>query len=468
MPQGPTIAVVGGGIAGAAAARELAEVRPDARVLLLEAGDRLGGKLARAEVAGTVLDVGAESMLARRSEGLEAVRTAGLEPRLVHPEPVGAALWTRGALRPLPRTVLGVPSDRVALASSDVLSDRGFLRAQEDRALPLPDHDQSVAAYVGARLGSEVVDRLVEPLLGGVYAGHASDLSLQAAAPAIWALRAHGPRLLEAAAAQVAAAPDDPRPVFAGIEGGIWQLPAALADHPAVTVRTGACVRAVERTVDGFRLEVGSAAAPEHLDVGGVVLATPAAPTARLVRDLAPSAAGLLGDVPYASMAIVTLAVGPGQLPGASGSGFLVPPVDGRTVKASTFSSAKWRWLSRRPDGAVLLRASVGRAGEERTLQRDDADLVTAVVADLVDAVGLHGPVVDSHVQRWGGGLPQYTVGHLDRVARIRSAVAGVPGLAVCGAAYDGVGIPATVGSARRAVRQVLDHLAAAGREGGQ
>jgi len=184
---------------------------------------------------------------------------------------------------------------------------------------------------------------------------------------------------------------------------------------------------------------------------------------------VAPSAAAELAAVEHASMAVVTLAVRAADAPdlaATDASGFLVPPVDGRRVKAATFSFAKWGWVRAAgrgvgPDGAdlLLLRASMGRLGEERTLQRDDGELVADVRADLHAAVGLDAVPVDTHVRRWGGGLPQYAVGHLDRVARVRAAVAAVPGLAVCGATYDGVGIAGCLVSAHRAAREVVDAL---------
>ncbi len=219
-------------------------------------------------------------------------------------------------------------------------------------------------------------------------------------------------------------------------------------------------------------LTVGSAASPERVDADAVVLAVPAGPAARLLADLAPVAAAELGAIDHASMAVVTLAfrasevaagpAGAGPLDGRS-SGFLVPPVDGRRIKASTFSFAKWGWVREAGRGAVegedllLLRTSLGRHREEAALQASDEELVAASLADLADATGLTARPVDTHVQRWGGGLPQYAVGHLDRVARIRADVARVPGLAVCGAAYDGVGIPAVIASAHRAADQLAD-----------
>jgi oxygen-dependent protoporphyrinogen oxidase len=198
-----------------------------------------------------------------------------------------------------------------------------------------------------------------------------------------------------------------------------------------------------------------------------VVLAVPAAPSARLLSELAPTAAADLAAIEYASMAIVTLAFRAEDLISTGstdenaftdgGSGFLVPPVDGHTIKASTFSFAKWDWVREAGDGLLLLRTSVGRHREEAVLQVDDEQLVAVSLADLHEATGLSATPVDTHVQRWGGGLPQSAVGHLDRVARIRDDVARIPGLAVCGAAYDGIGIPAVIASAQLAAEQIRE-----------
>jgi oxygen-dependent protoporphyrinogen oxidase len=213
-------------------------------------------------------------------------------------------------------------------------------------------------------------------------------------------------------------------------------------------------VRGLERSGSGFRLTVGSTRAPETIETPRVVLAVPGPPGARLLAELAPEAAAELGAVEYASMAVITLAVP--VLEVGDSSGFLVPSVDGRRIKASTYSFNKWGWVGAASDLRIL-RASIGRHREEASLQASDEELVAHVVADLSLATGQQLSPVDAHVHRWGGALPQYAVGHLERVARIRSAVAEVPGLAVCGAAYDGVGIPAVIGSARRAAAEVTE-----------
>jgi oxygen-dependent protoporphyrinogen oxidase len=440
----PDAVVVGGGVAGLTAARDLAAA--GLSVLVLEGSPQVGGKLRLAQVAGVEVDAGAESMLARRPEAVGLAAELGID--LVHPVSGSSQLWTRGELRPLPRTLLGVPLDLPGLAASGVLSDAGLERARHETVVPWGETDVSVAELLGSRLGPEVVDRLAEPLLAGVYAGHASNLSALAAIPqVVTLLREHGSLL--AAAATVPSASEEP--VFAGIEGGLGLLPRLIS--AVLDVRTEAPVRTLVRTTSGFRLTVGSARTPETVETERVVLATPAAPTSRLLTDVAPVAASELAAVEYASMAIVTLAVP--DLEVGDSSGFLVPAVDGRRIKAATYSFSKWAWVGA-ASSLRILRASLGRHREEASLQAPDDELVARVVADLTAASGQPIEPVDVHVQRWGGALPQYAVGHLDRVARIRAAVDAVPGLAVCGAAYDGVGIPAVIGSAREAAASLL------------
>ena len=237
-----------------------------------------------------------------------------------------------------------------------------------------------------------------------------------------------------------------------------------MAKASGADVRVNAMVRELTRTASGWRLTIGSAADPEYLDADAVILATPAAPAARLLKESAAEAAAQLAQIPYASMAIITLAFRAGDFPAQQRSGYLVPAVDGRAVKAATFSTIKWPHLARaaEPGNPVhIVRCSVGRSGDVAVLQRDDDDLAALAAAELAESIGLTAKPVANRVTRWGGGLPQYNVGHLDRVARIRAAVAARPGLAVAGAAYDGVGIPACIATGRQAAGQVIDHLRA-------
>lgn len=445
------VVVVGAGLAGLTSARLLAAAGH--RVTLLEASARAGGKLFSTEIAGVRVDVGAEAMLNRRPEGVTLARELGLE--VEHPALTSSRIWTRGALRPLPRSLMGVPLDVDALAASGVVSEETLAQVRVEPTLPPvllgEGEDVSVGELVAARFGDEVVDRLVEPLLGGVYAGNSRLLSARAAVPQLVAFAARG-SLLEQAAA-VPTTYDSP--VFAGLVGGMGTLAnALLADlvEHGVDVRFETPAHSLTPVGARWRLTSGTG---ERFDADQVLLAAPAPVQATLLHTVAPDAAADLRGVEYAAMAVVTLAVPHDQADGLraiGSSGFLVPPVDGRRIKASTFSFAKWNWVREAGErhGLTFLRTSIGRHREMGVLDVDDARLVEHSLGDLESATGVRLAPVETHVQRWDLGLPQYAVGHLDRVARIR---AGLPvGVQVAGAAFDGVGIPAVIASAARAV----------------
>ncbi|GHG46113.1 protoporphyrinogen oxidase [Streptomyces griseocarneus] len=458
------VVVIGGGISGLAAAHRLLE--GGARVTVLEASDRVGGKLYAGGIAGMPVDLGAESMLARRPEAVGLARAVGLGDRLQPPATATAGIWSRGGLRPMPKGhMMGVPGDLAPLAASGVLSDEGVARVARDAELPRTEvgDDVAIGEYVAARMGREVVDRLVEPLLGGVYAGDPYRISMRAAVPQLFEIARTHRSLIEGvreAQARAAARPAADGPVFMGLDGGIGTLPLAVADAVRAAggaVRTGAEVTGLARGTDGWSVALGG----ETLTADAVVVAAPAGHTARLLAPHARAAADELAAVEYASMALVTMAFRRDDVEGLpAGSGFLVPPVDGRKIKASTFSSNKWRWNADADPDLFVLRTSIGRFGDEGDLEREDAELVAMSLKDLGEAVGLGATPVETRVTRWHQGLPQYPVGHLDRVARIREHVARLPGLRVCGAAYDGVGIPACVSSAHRAADELLATLA--------
>ncbi|MEU5400487.1 protoporphyrinogen oxidase [Streptomyces sp. NPDC005963] len=451
------VVVIGGGITGLAAAHRL--VGAGVRVTLLESTDRLGGKLLAGEIEGAPVDLGAESLLARRPEAIDLARAVGLGDRLQPPATATAALWTRDALRPMPKGhVMGVPATPEALAG--ILSPEGVERIAAERDLPPVELDEDVAigAFTAERLGREVVDRLVEPLLGGVYAGDAYRISMQAAVPQLFAAtREQGSLLAGVREVQRRArAQQQDGPVFLGIEGGVGTLPDAVAD--AVLAAGGEIlhrtpVRALNRRSDGWEVLL----ADRKITADAVVLAVPAGPAATLLAAESPAAAAELDRIEYASMALVTFAFRRPELTGLpAGSGFLVPPVDGHTIKASTFSTQKWQWVDDRSPELFVLRASIGRHGDEEQLQREDAELIDIALNDLRRAAGVTATAVASTVTRWTHGLPQYPVGHPARVGRIHREVAKLPGLALCGAAYDGVGIPACIAGGQRAADEIL------------
>ncbi|MEU1474313.1 protoporphyrinogen oxidase [Streptomyces sp. NPDC005760] len=460
--SGSQVVVIGAGIAGLAAAHRLSQ--RGARVTVLEASDRVGGKLLPGEIAGARVDLGAESMLARRPEAVALAREVGLDERLQPPATATASIWTRGALRPMPKGhVMGVPGTAEALAG--VLSEEGLARIGQDAELPRTEvgDDVAVGEYVAARLGREVVDRLVEPLLGGVYAGDAYRISMRSAVPQLFQVAKTHTSLTEGVReiqARMAAGPQT-GPVFMGIEGGIGTLPLAVADSVRARggeIVTGAPVRELRREPSGgWKVVAGD----RVLHADAVIVAVPAPAAAGLLRAEAPEAATELDTVEYASMALVTLAYRRSDTALPAGSGFLVPPVDGRTIKASTFASQKWGWIAAENPDVVVVRTSVGRYGETQILERDDAALVDVSRHDLEAATGLTATPLETRVTRWTDGLPQYPVGHHARVARVREHLAKLPGLAVCGAQYDGVGIPACIASAHAAVDQIQGDLTA-------
>ena len=432
----PHVVVIGGGIAGLAAAFYLRD--EPVRVTVLEGSPRLGGKLSASDVAGVSMDEGAEALLARRPEGIALIEATGLAADLV---PAGVTVVRdlhpgRDALA-APQAVHGRPGRPGRAGRHRGRLGRGR-RPGQGRAgrRPFEAADTSVTEYIGARLGVEVVDRLVDPLLGGVYAGRSEDLSFQATlAPLAAAARTHadadrGRR--RAAAARPAPRPPPPLPQITARSPRRSSSPSPPGSArcrrrwPRPPGPTSASTRwsaSSTRTATGWRLTIGSAADPEYLDADAVILATPAAPTARLLKRTASEAAAELEQIPYASMAIITLAFRAGDFPAQQRSGYLVPAVDGRAVKAATFSTVKWPHLAQAADPrhpVHIVRCSVGRSGDVAVLQRDDDDLAALAAAELAEAIGITAQPVAHRVTRWGGGLPQYNVGHLDRVARIR------------------------------------------------
>ncbi len=463
------VVVVGGGIAGLSTAWRLREMtrgaRPRLKVTVCEARAVTGGLLRPVEVGGIVLDAGAESLLARRPEAVALARAVGLSDDIVHPATTNAGVWARGRLRALPRgSFMGVPGDLRSLAASGVLPARALAWVPVDasrrgRALR---GDISVGALVRERLGDDVADLLVEPLLGGVYAGHADALSLRATVPALYEQLKSGGSLVSAVQRIQASAPPAEGPVFAGIDGGVWRLADATAARAGADIRTECAVREIRRADDGvgWMVVTGPVGRAEAMHADAVVVAVPALAASRVLSRVVPVASRYLGSIDSASVGIVSMVWPESAFPETPrGSGFLVPPIEQFDVKALTYSSTKWQWVADRTPGRVVLRASVGRYREPGPLHGDDELVLKRVLTDLRELTGVSGDPIDAVVTRWGGALPQYAVGHVDRVAAIRSAVERVSGIEVCGNTYDGVGVAACVASATGAADRVLEML---------
>jgi protoporphyrinogen/coproporphyrinogen III oxidase len=455
------VTVVGGGISGLAAAYRLRQrLGPDARITIVEQTRRFGGKLRTVELAGTATDVGAEAFVLRNPAAADLVRELGLGDRLVHPQRAAATVRAAGRTVPLPkRTFLGVPADPAQVRA--VLGEQAAARVAAEASLPPleVDGDVAVGVVLADRFGRELVDHLVEPLLGGVYAGRADRLGLRATMPALVdALGPAGGSLTGAAARVLGAASASDKAVFGALRGGMAVLVEELRRQAAAIERTGLPVRELQRTPDGWALELGSPGRAEVLRTDAVVLAVPPPAARRLLDGVVPAAASAYGDIEVGSVAVLSMVLPAGaELPDTSGVLLAVGErhADGTpfTAKAFTHTSVKWG------GEPVRLRASIGRVGETDLLRRDDADLLAAVLADLRELTGVTTAPADWTVTRWGGGLPQYGVGHTTIVAALERAVADVPGLAVAGAALHGVGIPACVDSARSAADRVAAHL---------
>ncbi|UVI34595.1 protoporphyrinogen oxidase [Brevibacterium spongiae] len=455
------ITVVGGGISGLVTAYRLSA---DHRVTLLEAADRLGGCLKPTTLGGAVpvgIDSGAEASLNRRPETRSLAAELGLD--LVYPSTRHSSqVLGQGRLHAIPkRTIMGVPAEAGEVESL-IGTEAARRLSSETLTPPIDGADISLGDFLAARLGDAIVDSLVEPLLGGVYAGRCRDLSLAETVPALLPAAVDGTSVLDLVSELLAARDANAKsgaqePVFMSFEGGINRLIPALSEgleNNGGEVRLGAGVTEIRReaeswtvTGDGF-----------DLTSEGLVLATPAHVSARLLAEAAPEAAGSLTSIPYASTALVAALV---DLDGIEleGSGFLVPATEGTFIKAATFVSNKWPWTADHiPAGTALVRMSIGRFGDapEVWSTLDDDELIERAFADWRSITSRQSArILAAEVQRWNSALPQYLPGHAAAIADIDAQIARIDGLGLAGSAFGGVGIPACIARAE-AVAQCL------------
>ncbi len=462
MQSRPRVVIVGGGISGLATAHYLHR-RLDAGVqlTLIEGAPQLGGKIATRRVGGHLVDTGPDALLVRSPTMAALLDDLGLTDQLVPPAVQGVHVWSRGRLRRLPPgTLFGVPDRLLPLLRSRLVSPAGLARAGMDLVLPRRralSRDPSVAELVGPRLGSQVFGRLVEPLLGGVYAGQAGELSARSTVPDIAAL-ARGNRSLYLGLRRLRrhAPPASGGPALLTLAGGLVRLVEALAAPLAGDdLRPDTAARLVARVGAGYRVELVDG---RSIVADVVVLATPAFVTARLLAELAPAVATVLAGVPYADVATIWLAYPRSAVHRRlDGTGFLVPPREGKLLVGCSWSSAKWPHLA--DDTVVLIRCMVGRHGDRRWLSMPDDILLRRVHDELVDAMGLTAGPVHTHIQRWPQALPQYLVGHQDRLDAVDAALHHLPGLYLTGAAYRGVGVASCIADAERTAHDIAQSL---------
>jgi oxygen-dependent protoporphyrinogen oxidase len=462
------VAVVGGGVTGLVAAFRLAEAaEKDAQLFidLIEASDRLGGKIVTEHIDGFLVEGGPDTFLVRKPEGIALCKELGLEDHVIptSSEHRRSFVAHGGRLHELPEGMSGLVPTRIGpLFRSSVLSPLGKLRAAAEpfikRRPPEDDSDESVASFVRRRLGDQAYEHLVEPLLCGIHAGDGEQLSLEATAPVLKDMEEEygsilrGLRLSSKAAADELHKYDTP---FVSLAGGMQELVDALVAKLGPTrVQTDMVVAGIHRDENGFRLELESG---ETIIAGAVVLATPSHVTARLLEPLDASAAALLRHIPAVSNAAVSMGFNAADVPHAlSGYGYVVPRSAGRRALACSWASSKLP--GRAPEGRVLLRVFLGRAGQEVDEATDDDALIAEAREELRTTLGVVEAPIFSPLFRYPQAMPQYTLGHTARVRELERAVASTKGLFLAGNAYRGVGIPDCIRSGQKAAFMALRH----------
>ena len=448
--------IVGGGIAGLSTAYALTESasRHDISLTctLIEAEPRLGGKILTEPVDGFLIEGGPDSFLSLKPWGLELCQKLGLADRVIgtNPDQRKTFVYSQGRLHELPEGLaMGVPTKLGPFLRSELLSWRGKLRLGAELLVPRrrEQDDESLGSFFRRRLGDEALERIIEPLMTGIYAGDADQLSIQATFPRFPEMeRAQGGivrAMLGAWRRQQASGPGARSPMtpFVTLRGGLAEMVRALtARLAAVKVLTGRRVQAVRvrREDPGYEILIEG---ESPLAADALVLAIPAYDAASLLEPLDGGLAGTMRGIPYASTATVSLGFRrEGFRHELGGYGFVVPRSEGRPLLASTWTSSKWS--HRTPDDAVLLRSYLGGAGREAVVERSDEELVALVRAELKAVMGITEAPILAKVYRWPHAMPQYLVGHLSRLATIEEKLRQLPGVFLTGAGYRGVGIP--------------------------
>ncbi len=454
-------------MAGLSAAWEI-QRQGSAEAVVLEASRNFGGKLRTERVSGFLLEEGPDSFLVRKPAAVQLCREIGIGDELV---PIsangqGSAIYSGGRLHAIPPgLMLGLPTEIWPFLRSGLLSFGGKARAIGDLLIGPEgaEGDRPLGPFVARRVGRQVLERLVEPLLSGIYAGDVAAMSTEATFPQLLELERRDGSLLKGARRMRRTAPPvkTPRePMFMTLRGGLGRLPEALcAALPAAWLRQESQVAAVHAANDGYLLTLVDG---EEIAADAVILALPAPKTALAVQEIAPQTALELFSIPYASLAVASLAFAAEDFSAPlRGSGFLVPRGAGLQITACTYVVNKWPHES---EGGVLLRCYVGRANES-PLQQGDEELLAAVREDLRRVLGVTAQPRLARVFRWPDAMPQYTVGHLARIARARAGLAKHPRIQLCGSAYDGVGIPDVIRQGREAAQAALSALKEPARE---
>lgn len=461
------IAIVGGGISGLSAAWALRQRGVD--TMLFEAGDRLGGKLHTEYVDGLVIESGPDSFLSSKPAALQLVEQLGLSDRVINtlPDGGGTFILRDGQLMPLPEGItLLVPAEFGPILRTPLLSPFGKARMAMDYVIPRrgDETDESIGDFVRRRVGKQAFERMAEPLLSGIYAGDADQLSLLSTFPRLRETeRAHGSVIKGAIAqkrqAKAASPATGPRRTpFVSLVGGLSELVDALADRIGREhIQTGAHVASIVEMDDEIAVELASG---EREVFDGVVIAAPASESADMLAHLDASLTSELRRIPYISSATISLAFNLADIAGKQvGRGFVIPRAEGRTLTAVTWTSNKFG--GRVPDGMALLRGFVGRAGNQRPAYLDDAELIPLVRAELATILGIDAEPRFAKVYRWPRAMPQYNLGHQEILSSLADRLGAHPRIVLTGAAYRGVGIPDCISDATTRANELADRIGA-------
>ncbi len=456
----PEVIIIGGGIAGLAAAYELH--RRGVPFLRLEREARPGGVILSEQVDGFTIDAGPDALLVQKPAAITLCRELGIGDRLFPTKlPRAAFIVRRGRLHPLPESsILGIPRDMRALAATRLFTLRGKARMAAElfvRRRRATEGDESIGSFIGRRFGREAVTYLAEPLLAGIHAGDVDRLSMRALFPRfLEAEERHGSVLRAFRQIGQRASKDG---VFRSLPGGLHEIVAALMRVlPRASVRCSAAVVGLDVAAPGggYTVRVQSG---ETLRAPAIILAVPAYVTARLLGVLDARAAELCASIPYASSATVFFAWPRAAVHHALlGSGFVVPRVEKTTIMAGTWVSSKWP--HRAPEGHVLMRAFVGGARDPGALDRPDEELAASAEADMRKLMTIDGPARFARVYRWVRANAQHEVGHLGVVAAIEDRLHRLPGLYVTGSGFRGVGVPDCIADGRATGATVAERIA--------
>lgn len=471
------VVIVGGGISGLATAYALTEegakIQIPVQCTVVEREPRWGGKILTHVTDSYLIEGGPDSFLTSKPWALELCRTLGLQDQLISTNPQHNQTFSfcRGALRELPQGLLAFRPRRVdTLVSSGLLSWGGMLRMAAERFWPKQNpwpSDESLGAFFRRRFGTEAFEYLIEPLVAGIYAGDADELSIESTFPRFRELeREHG-SVIKGMRKALASPPSAPRPsgaatsMFMSLRGGLGELIQSLVEtlrKRGVELMAGVgCLEIQSPTLGSGEFQV-ILENGNRLPADAVVLATPAYQTARLLRAFQPGIASLLDGIPYASTATISMGYPAESIASQiRGFGFVVPRKEQRPLLAATWTSLKWPDRSRA--GETLIRCYIGGRGRETVVEQDDSSLVTCVRGELLSMVGITAAPTYAEVHRWRQGMPQYVLGHQERLAKVQEQLARSPGLYVTGAGLYGIGIPDCIREGMKVGKQILpDH----------